>query len=67
MRLGSVLLLIFLVLKLTSLITWSWLWVLSPIWIPLVLIAFLFLIGGILLGEKGINAVRDGVKQGLKR
>lgn len=28
---------IFIVLKLTDLITWSWLWVLSPFWIPLAL------------------------------
>lgn len=28
------LLLIFLTLKLTNLIDWSWWWVLSPIWIP---------------------------------
>lgn len=30
----------FIVLKLTGVISWSWLWVLSPIWIS-VLIAFL--------------------------
>ena len=29
----SVLALIFIVLKLCNVITWSWLWVLSPIWI----------------------------------
>lgn len=27
----------FIVLKLTGVISWSWLWVLSPIWIPLIL------------------------------
>ena len=27
--------LIFITLKLTGYITWSWLWVLSPFWIPL--------------------------------
>lgn len=27
--------LIFIVLKLTGHISWSWLWVLSPLWIPL--------------------------------
>lgn len=46
---GSVLLIIFIVLKLTGLITWSWIWVLSPIWLPiciiiiLAVIAFMFL------------------------
>ena len=27
----------FIVLKLTGVITWSWVWVLSPIWVPFVL------------------------------
>lgn len=27
----------FIVLKLTNMITWSWWWVLSPIWIPICL------------------------------
>lgn len=35
--------LIFITLKLTNFIDWSWLWVLSPFWIPLTL--GLFLIG----------------------
>jgi len=34
----------FIVLKLTGHITWSWLWVLSPIWIS-ICIAIVFLIG----------------------
>lgn len=29
--------LVFIVLKLIGVITWSWVWVLSPIWIPFVL------------------------------
>jgi len=32
------LLLIFVVLKLTNNIDWSWTWVLSPIWIPLAIV-----------------------------
>lgn len=28
---------VFITLKLTHVVTWSWWWVLSPIWIPLVL------------------------------
>jgi hypothetical protein len=34
---GTVLFLVFLVLKLTGNIDWSWWWVTSPLWIPLVL------------------------------
>jgi hypothetical protein len=44
----TVLALIFITLKLTGNISWSWLWVLSPLWggvlaIPIVLIALFFL------------------------
>ncbi len=38
MGLGGVLLTVFIVLKLVGIITWSWLWVLSPIWIGLILV-----------------------------
>lgn len=36
--LPGVLLVVFVVLKLVGVITWSWLWVLSPLWIPLALV-----------------------------
>lgn len=39
----SLLTILFIGLKLTGYITWSWWWVLSPIWIPFV-IAILFTI-----------------------
>ena len=29
--------LVFLILKLTGVVNWSWFWVLSPLWIPLVM------------------------------
>lgn len=35
MTLDGVLLVVFIVLKLTGVIAWSWLWVLSPLWIGL--------------------------------
>ncbi len=38
----STLTLIFVVLKLLGLIDWPWLWVLSPIWISVLLIAAVF-------------------------
>ncbi len=40
----SGLLLIFVAFKLSGLIDWSWWWVLSPLWIPLVIAFVLFLI-----------------------
>ena len=45
----SVLTLIFILLKLTNNISWSWIWVLSPIWITAVLLIIIFaviMIGG---------------------
>lgn len=36
--LGTVLFLIFMTLKLTKTIDWSWWWVTAPLWIPIVLI-----------------------------
>lgn len=42
----TVLFLIFLVLKLTGTIAWSWWWVCAPIWIPIALVVIIgFIIG----------------------
>mgnify|MGYP001028216660 FL=1 len=38
----STLTLIFIVLKATGLISWSWLWVLSPIWLTFLFFAVIF-------------------------
>lgn len=43
----SLLLVAFIVLKLTHVIDWSWWWVLSPLWIPLALIVALLLFSGV--------------------
>lgn len=48
--LGSVLFIVFLVLKLTGNIDWSWWWVTSPLWIPLTL-------GVVIMGIVGLIAV----------
>ena len=39
---AGVLGIVFIVLKLVGTISWSWWWVLSPFWIPLVLITVVF-------------------------
>ncbi len=41
---GSVLCLIFITLKLTGLINWPWLWVLSPLWIGLLVVLLIIII-----------------------
>ncbi|HCA28362.1 MAG TPA: hypothetical protein DEP23_01655 [Ruminococcaceae bacterium] len=39
---------VFIVLKLCKVITWPWLWVLSPIWIPLAVIFIVCLIAAVI-------------------
>ncbi len=41
----TLLIILFLYLKLTNQIGWSWWWVLSPVWIPVIIVIFIFLIG----------------------
>ena len=40
---------LFIALKLTGVITWSWLWVLAPIWITFVIVVFILIIAGMLI------------------
>lgn len=44
----GVLAILFIVLKLTGNIDWSWWWVLSPLWIPFVIVILLAILIGIL-------------------
>lgn len=53
----SVLVLIFIVLKLTGAITWSWWWVLAPAWLP---IAFVVVIAGMCIL---IVKIMEGLKR----
>ena len=50
MGIGMVLFIVFLILKLTGTIDWSWWWVTSPLWIPLAL-------GGVIIGIIGVIAI----------
>lgn len=44
--------LVFIVLKLVGVINWSWLWVLSPIWIPTVLVCIIMIVLIIITGRR---------------
>lgn len=46
--LGMVLFIVFLILKLTHVINWSWWWIFSPIWIPAALIFLILIIGAVI-------------------
>ncbi len=52
--LSMVLFIVFLVLKLTGTIDWSWWWVTSPLWIPLALVVLVLVGFGIVLGAMGV-------------
>lgn len=40
---STILLVVFIILKCTGLIDWSWWWVLAPLWIPAILV-FIYLV-----------------------
>lgn len=44
---STLLLILFIGLKLTGQITWSWLWVLSPMWMPIVIVLVLLVVFGL--------------------
>ena len=46
----SLLAILFIGLKLTNNIDWSWVWVLSPLWIPVAIIITIFIGGFLMIG-----------------
>lgn len=46
----TVLFVLFLALKLTGHIAWSWWWVFAPLWLPYALLGFVCFVGLIILG-----------------
>ena len=42
--LGGTLFIVFLILKLTKVINWSWIWIFAPLCIPIILVIFLLLL-----------------------
>lgn len=48
MGIGMVLFIVFLILKLTSTIDWSWWWVTSPLWIPFAAAVMIIGIAGVI-------------------
>lgn len=47
--LSTVLLIVFLILKLCDVIDWSWWWVTAPLWIPVGLVLIISIIFGIIM------------------
>ena len=48
--LDIILFVVFLILKLTGDIDWSWWWVTSPLWIPIVIVIVFVILGMIIRG-----------------
>ena len=46
---------VFIVLKLTGHISWSWVWVLSPIWISIILVILFIVIAGAVMIISSVN------------
>lgn len=44
MGIGTLLTIIFVVLKLVGVIAWSWIWVLAPLWISVALVVLIFIV-----------------------
>lgn len=57
----NLLFLVFLVLKLTKVIDWSWWWITAPLWGPIGVCVVLIIIGAILI------ALADGYTHGKQR
>jgi hypothetical protein len=55
----TILFVVFLTLKLTGNIDWSWWWVTSPLWLPIAIlfagVSILLIIGSIVLYSRGIK------------
>jgi hypothetical protein len=60
--------LILVILKLTGVIDWSWVWVTSPIWIPIALLFFILAVAlGVVLVLFAMGVDRDKIKNGLNK
>lgn len=44
LNIGSVIQIVLIILKLTNLIHWSWVWVLSPLWISAIITLVLYIV-----------------------
>jgi hypothetical protein len=73
LSLPTVLFLIFLILKLTNNIDWSWWWVTSPLWIPIVLILSITVIIitviflAVITGFTNLNKLKSDLDKFLKK
>lgn len=48
---------LFIALKLTNFITWSWWWILSPLWIPLIIVILIIFFCALFVAFKKSNSL----------
>lgn len=60
--LPTVVFIVFLILKLTNVIDWSWWWVTAPLWIPFAICTVLFIVGVFIDIVRGIVKSKKGRK-----
>lgn len=66
-NLGTILFVVFLVLKLTNTVDWSWWWITAPIWIPFTFLFIIFITCIFVLGTtETIDIFKKGVGDGIK-
>lgn len=58
---------VFLVLKLTHNIDWSWWWVTAPLWIPTAFVLGLLLIAGVLIGVGKLFETKSDPPKRIRR
>ena len=65
---GGLLAILFIGLKLGGVISWSWLWVLSPLWIPLAIVLGIFAVVAVIAGiVAGVGALIGSKKTATVR
>lgn len=61
--LGTILFIVFLILKLCGTINWSWWWVTSPIWIPFGFSIIVIIISAVFFPEELKQSIRESMKE----
>lgn len=49
---GGALALLFIALKLTGVIAWSWWWVLAPLWVPFAIVLLIAIVAGVVAATR---------------
>lgn len=60
---GTLLFIVFLIFKLIGVITWSWWWVTSPLWLPLALLLLVVVFLAIRFSKEFAQGVKDDLKK----